>query len=82
MQLVLVGTRKGQANVHWPGVVATSALVCLFCGGASLLTYFLLSGTLSLFAALSSTIPALFGIVVVGVRRALQLPPDQLRPLD
>jgi hypothetical protein len=82
MKLIIVGTRKGQPVVNWPGVIAASLLLSAVSVGGSILMYFLLTGTFGYGAALQSIMMIHFFILLPGIYRALRLPTDQLRRLD
>ena len=82
MKLVLVGTRKGEPVVNWPGIIVTSLLISAVSVGGSILVYFLLTGTFGAGGALLSIMMIHLFIMIPSIYRGLRLPPDQLHRLD
>jgi hypothetical protein len=82
MKLVLVGTRKGEPVVNWPGIIVTSLLISAVSVGGSILMYFLLTGTFGAGGALLSIMMIHLFIMIPSIYRGLRLPPDQLHRLD
>ena len=83
MKLILVGVRNDKPVIHWPGVVATSAMVIAVMTISAWLMCFLLGRSFFLMPqTLAISIPMVLGTVIgMGIKRGLQTPPDQLTPL-
>ena len=81
---VVVGTRQGKAVIHWPGVTLLSSMIVAINLLLNPVGSFVLTGDpFYLAEALAYGIPMQLGIIVgLGVKRALQMHPDQLTPLD
>jgi uncharacterized membrane protein len=81
---VVVGTRQGRVVIHWPGVLYLSAVIVTINVVLNVVISFALTREFFFLASsLAFGIPMQLGtIVVLGIRRALQMDPDQLTPLD
>jgi len=84
MKITLVGARNGTPVIHWPGVVAGSALVAAAVTLGAWLGCFLLWRSFFLLPqTLAISVPmVLVAVIGVGVKRGLQTPPSQLPPLS
>jgi len=80
MQVVLVGQQNGRRRVRWSTAIWLALLLGFVLGVVGSITYLLIAGQWSVYAAL---IAAMGGIVVVGVGliRSLKTPIDKLTPL-
>lgn len=79
--ILLVGRSQGRRKIRWATAFLISCALGFFGAAVAAATYFLLSGTFSLIAALLG-----FGgpFITVGsvIQRALNLPMEKLTPLN
>ncbi len=82
MKIILVGTHHGKNFINWPGVVIGSIAVVLTGVVGTMLMWQLLDRTFSLLPFLMMSVPLLLlFLIVLNVKRALRLPPEQVKPL-
>lgn len=80
MTFTLVGSRNGQAVIHWPGVVMATLLIsAIYSLGVVALSWVVGWFSFGSFVAL----PILLGsVVAINIKRGLQLPPQNLPIVD
>jgi len=81
MRVVLVGQANGERRIRWRAAVSIALLLGVFCAAVASGAYFAMSGA---FSPVAAAIGFMGPIIMVswGVARALQLPINQLTPLD
>jgi hypothetical protein len=81
MKIVLVGQLDNRRHIRWGAALLLSCALGAFVAGAVTVAYFALSGGFSPLAAMIGFAGPLI-TVGVGIQSALQLPVEQLTPLD
>ena len=82
LQIIMVGTRNGKPEIHWPGVFLGVPVMGALVLGTSIFTYRVLYGYFPSAFYMMATFYFVVLFMVLSIRRALKLPPETLRRLD
>jgi hypothetical protein len=81
MSVILVGQLNGHRQVRWGVAFLVACVLGCFTAAVAAATYFVLSGELSILAAMIGFVGA-FITIGAGIRHSYRLPVDKLTPLN